>query len=91
MAAHGSRRLLDMAENLAAILGIELLAAAQGCDFHSPLTSSPALERARACLRADVPTLENDRHFHPDMAAATALVRSGRLVEAAGAALPGIA
>lgn len=91
MAAHGSRRLLDMAENLAAILGIEVLAAAQGCDFHAPLTSSPALERARACLRVEVPTLEDDRHFHPDMAAASALVRSGRLIEAVGAALPGVA
>jgi histidine ammonia-lyase len=26
------------------VIGIELLAAAQGCDFHAPLASSPALE-----------------------------------------------
>ena len=30
---------------------IELLAAAQGCDFHAPLRSSAPLERARALLR----------------------------------------
>ena len=48
MAAHGARRLLPMAENLTAILGIELLAAAQGCDFHAPMRSSPALERAKS-------------------------------------------
>ena len=51
MAAHGARRLADMAENAAHVVGIELLAAAQGCDFHAPLTSSAALERARAALR----------------------------------------
>ncbi|MBN2971821.1 histidine ammonia-lyase [Roseomonas aeriglobus] len=90
MAAHGARRLLEMAANAQAVVGIELLAAGQGCDFHAPLTSSDALEQARACLREQVPTLAEDRHFHPDMEAATTLVRSGALVEAAGAALPGI-
>ncbi|HZH27049.1 MAG TPA: histidine ammonia-lyase [Azospirillaceae bacterium] len=84
MAAHGARRLLDMARNTANVIGIELLAAAQGCDFHAPLRSSERLERVRACLRREVPTLEEDRFFATDMAAATALVASGRLAEAAG-------
>ena len=47
MAAHGARRLLGMAENATAVIGIELLAAAQGCDFHAPLASSQALEAVR--------------------------------------------
>jgi histidine ammonia-lyase len=34
-----------------------------------------------------VPHLHDDRHFHPDIAAAIELVRSGAIVEAAGAAL----
>jgi histidine ammonia-lyase len=79
MATHGARRLLPMAANLRAILGIEWLAAAQGCDFHVPLRSSPPLEEARALLRARVPTLEEDRHLAPDIAAATALVAEGAL------------
>jgi hypothetical protein len=37
------------------VIGIELLAAAQGCDFHAPLASSDALEAARALLRREVP------------------------------------
>jgi histidine ammonia-lyase len=86
MAAHGGRRLMGMAENLANILGIEYLAAAQGCDFHTPLASSGTLESARALLRAEVPTLDEDRHFHPDMVAATTLVTHGEV--AALAALP---
>lgn len=89
MAAHGARRLLAMAENAANVIGIELLAAGQGCDFHAPLTSSAALEAARAALRAQVPTLQDDRYFHPDMVAATTLVRSGALSRAVGHALPG--
>ena len=44
MAAHGARRLMAMADNAFAIVGIELMAAAQGCDFHRPLASSAALE-----------------------------------------------
>jgi histidine ammonia-lyase len=91
MAAHGARRLLAMVENATAVVGIELLAAAQGCDFHAGLTSSPPLEAARARLRAEVPQLSDDRHFHPDIVAATDMVRAGALIAAAGAvALPGI-
>jgi histidine ammonia-lyase len=89
MAAHGARRLMAMAENLAGVIGIEYLAAVQGCDFHAPLQSSATLEAARALLRAQVPRLAEDRYFHPDMVAAIALVTSG---EVGGlAALPGVA
>lgn len=90
MAAHGARRLLDMADNASAVIGIELLAACQGIDFHAPLKSSDALEAAHKHLRASVPTLEDDRHFYPDMEAATALVRSESLVTAVPASLPGL-
>ena len=91
MAAHGARRLLGMCENAYAVIGIELLAAAQGCDFHAPLTSSETLEAVRTLLRAEVPSLDTDRHFHPDMAKAIAIVRDGRLVAAANTDLPGVA
>lgn len=88
MAAHGARRLIPMAANTVAVLGIELLAAAQGCDFHAPLASSPVLERVRARLRESVTTLEADRLMAPDMAAATALVQSGTLAGLAAGLLP---
>jgi histidine ammonia-lyase len=87
MAAHAARRLPVMAENVAAVAAIELLAAAQGCDFFAPLTSSPALERVRALVRGVVPTLSDDRYLHPDIEAAIQLVRSGAVVEAAGPGL----
>ncbi len=78
MAAHGARRLGPMVENAVAVVGIELLAAAQGCDFLAPLTSSAPLERLRAALRERVPTLAEDRFLHPDMLAAVDLVRRRR-------------
>ncbi len=90
MAAHGARRLLGMAQNATAVIGIELLAAVQGIDFHAPLSSSAALETVRAVLRAKVPHLSDDRHFHPDLELALALVRSGAVAGAVGA-LPGVA
>jgi histidine ammonia-lyase len=37
MATHGAYRLLRMARNAGNVVAIELLAAAQGCDFHTPL------------------------------------------------------
>lgn len=88
MAAHGARRLMDMAANATAVLGIEYLAAAQGIEFHGGLTSSIPLEKARACLRAVVPALDDDRHFYPDMEAANDLIRSGALINAAQFHLP---
>jgi histidine ammonia-lyase len=85
MAAHGARRLQPMAENAFAVIGIELLAAAQACEFHRPLASSAPLEAAMARLRDDVARLEADRYLHPDIAAASALVRGGAIVAAVGA------
>ena len=90
MAAHGARRLHGMAANVEAVVALEWLAAAQGIEFHRPLRSSTALETAHALLRSEVPALDEDRHFAPDIEAACALVRSGALVAAAGN-LPGVA
>jgi histidine ammonia-lyase len=84
MAAHGARRLIEMAENCRFIVGIELLAAAQGCDFHRPLASSAPLETVRGLVRRHVPHLEDDRHFQPDIEKAADLVGRGAIVEAVG-------
>jgi histidine ammonia-lyase len=79
MATHGARRLLEMAANAAAVVGIELLAAAQGIEFHRPLTSSRPLETALRTLRRAVPPYDRDRFFAPDIEAAAAIVSSGTL------------
>jgi histidine ammonia-lyase len=74
MATFAARRLGAMNANTANILGIELLAASEGIEFRRPLQSSPALERAHACLRARVPRFDRDRMMSPAIAEAAALV-----------------
>ncbi|HET7881258.1 MAG TPA: histidine ammonia-lyase [Acetobacteraceae bacterium] len=90
MSAHAARRLLPMADNVAAILAVELLAAAQGCDFHAPLVSSAMLEQVRAIVRASVPHLDDDREMAPDIARAIATVRGDWAGRLPGASLPSI-
>jgi len=87
MAAHAARRLRKMNANLAVILGVELICAAQGIEFRAPLQTSPALRAALARIRADIPTLGQDRYLAPDIAAAAALIVGGGLIEAAGVVL----
>lgn len=79
MAAHGARRLLPMADNLAGIIGIEALMAAQGVDMRRPLMTSPRLQQAMRVIRSAAPRLDTDRALAPDMAAATKLVTTGAL------------
>ena len=79
MATFAARRLQPMIANTAHILGIELLAAAQGIDFLRPLASSAALESVHALLRQACPSITHDRYLAPDIERATALVTDGSL------------
>lgn len=79
MACHGARRLLQMTDNLATIVGIEALTAAQGVELRNPLTTSPELQKVIAAIRAAVPSLEEDRYMANDLKAATDLVATGAL------------
>jgi histidine ammonia-lyase len=88
MAAHGARRLGRMNANLAAILGIEAMCAAQGVEFRAPLATSAPLARVVARLRQDVATMGEDRYLAPDLTAAATLVTTGALAAAAQTALP---
>ncbi len=106
MAAHAARRLIEMARNLAQIIGIELIVAAQGIDLrkdgyglekiqraggHKGLETSPPLERVHALVRSMVATLAEDRILAHDLKAAADLVASGAVTTAAGhALLPGL-
>ncbi len=78
MATFAARRLSDMHANTCGIIAIELLAAAQGIEFRRPLKSSTVLETEFSAIRQRVPPYDRDRFFAPDIAAARALVDSGR-------------
>uniref|UniRef100_A0A2A4Z0T6 Histidine ammonia-lyase n=1 Tax=OCS116 cluster bacterium TaxID=2030921 RepID=A0A2A4Z0T6_9PROT len=88
MAAHGARRLLKMTENLNYILGIELLCAAQGIEFRTPLTTSTPLQAVVKRLRQDVDTIKDDRYLAPDIEAAFGLVSSIDIIKATKIQLP---
>jgi histidine ammonia-lyase len=79
MATGAALRLAPMARNTAAIVAIELLAAAQGIELRRPLVTSLPLREVLATLRRDVPFWDRDRAFAPDLARACAIVEDGRL------------
>lgn len=88
MATFAGRRLKDMADNAATVIGIELLAAAQGMDFHRPLKSSDALERSYQMVRDQAGFYTEDRYFAPDIEVATTLVQSSGFLDFVPELLP---
>ena len=67
MATYGARRLADMVNNAAVVVGVEAMAAAQGMEFDRSLKSSPLIEAQFAAIRQRVPFLEQDRYLAPDI------------------------
>ena len=88
MAAHGAFRLQRMISNLHGILGVELLCAAQGIEFRTPLVSSDPMVRCIARLREDVATLAEDRFLATDIEMASKLVASNEITQATGVDMP---
>lgn len=79
MATYAARRLTQMAGNSAAIVGIEILAAAQGIEFHAPLKPTAPLQEVMKLVRSEVASYDQDRFFAPDIAKARALVETAAL------------
>ena len=77
MATHGARRLGPMNANLARIIAIELMAAAEGIDFRKPLKTSATLEEAHGLIRSKAAIREQDREFSTDTEAVAGLVEQG--------------
>ena len=88
MATFAARRLLEMTANTRTIVAIELLAAAQGIDFHAPLATSEPLRFVHEALRQNVPFYEHDRYFAPDIAAADDLLATEVLTPIVADLLP---
>ena len=81
MATFAGRRLRDIFDNVAGILAVEWLAAAQGVDFRCPLKTSVPLESVKALLRSKVPFYDKDRYFAPDIEAAKQLIKNHQLMD----------
>jgi histidine ammonia-lyase len=80
------RKLRRVLENLARILAVEALCAAQALELRAPLEPGPATGAALRRIRREVPFKEEDKFLAPDLKTAEELVRSGELVRAAGEA-----
>jgi histidine ammonia-lyase len=63
MATFAARRLGEMVENTAVVVGIEAMAAAQGIELRRGPASSALLEAEFAGIRARVPFIEQDRYL----------------------------
>jgi histidine ammonia-lyase len=77
MATFAARKLGEIADNVANILAIELLAAAQGVDFRKPHGTSPVLSKAHGLVRSKAAYYAEDRYFAPDIHGVAELVRGG--------------
>ena len=69
MATYAARRLTDMVNNTAVVVGIEAMAAAQGMELNRPLKSSRLVEAEFDVVRARVAFLDRDRYLAPDIEA----------------------
>ncbi len=90
MATFAARRLHPMLDNVADIVAIELLAAAQGIDFHHPQKSSDAIEAAVAMLREISPRYVEDRSLSSDIRRVAATVDHGDYCQYADSVLPSL-
>jgi histidine ammonia-lyase len=88
MATFAARRLHPMIDNVANIISVELLAAAQGVEFHHPKKSSAAIEQVIGTLRQVSPPYVEDRSLSADIARVAALVDDGIFCVYAGSILP---
>lgn len=80
MSCHAARRLLEMNRNLARIVAIEAVCAAQGLEYRAPLRTSEPLRRAAAVVRKVSPRLRGDRALAGELEEVAELVLGGMLV-----------
>ena len=79
MAPIAARKAGQIARNAAGVVAVELIAAAQGVDFHAPLKTSPRLQKVHSAIRAISPHLTSDRYWADEMAALQAAVVAGEI------------
>jgi histidine ammonia-lyase len=83
MGVSAARKTNEVADNLAHLLAIELLTAAQALEFRRPVRTSAPLEAVHARLRELVPPYDKDRPHYVDVAEARRLIVSGELLDLA--------
>jgi histidine ammonia-lyase len=86
MAPIAARKAAQIARNAAGVIAVELMAAAEGIDYHAPLKTSAKLRKVYDAVRALSPHFTADRYWADEMSALQSAVLGGNFV-AEGVAL----
>jgi len=79
MAPIAARKAAQVARNAAGVIAVELMAGAEGIDYHAPLKTSPKLQAIHAAVRARSPHFTADRYWADEMSALQAAVLAGEI------------
>ena len=74
-----ARKAGQIARNAAGVIAVELMAAAEGIDYHLPLKTSAKLQAVHAAVRAHSPHFTADRYWADEMSALQAAVLDGEI------------
>jgi histidine ammonia-lyase len=79
MAPIAARKAGQIARNAAGVIAVELMASAEGIDYHAPLKTSPKLHVVHAAVRALSPHFTADRYWADEMSALQSAVLAGEI------------
>ena len=79
MAPISARKAAQIARNAAGVIAVELMAGAEGIDYHAPLRTSAKLQAVYAAVRAHSPHFTADRYWADEMSALQSAVLSGEI------------
>src|SRR5256885_10940777 len=77
MAPIAARKAAQIARNAAGVIAVELMAGAEGIDYHAPLKTSATLQKIHAAVRAHSPHFTADRYWADEMNALQSAVLDG--------------
>src|SRR4051812_43580331 len=79
MAPIAARKAAQIARNAAGVIAVELMAGAEGIDYHAPLKTSARLQDVHAIVRAHSPHFTADRYWADEISALQSAVLSGEI------------
>ncbi|MET1256007.1 histidine ammonia-lyase [Aliikangiella maris] len=81
MATFAARKLVELADNLAGIIAVEMLCAAQGVELRKPIQSSSKGEKVIDVIRTKADFYEKDRYMASDIEGIKSLILDGKFLE----------
>ncbi|MGN6588846.1 MAG: histidine ammonia-lyase [Sphingomicrobium sp.] len=79
MAPIAARKAAQIARNAAGVIAVELMAAAEGIDYHAPLQTSRKLQAVHAAVRDRSPHFTADRYWADEISALQSAVLAGEI------------